>query len=116
MFGLQGYKGCERLHGLQNFLNQNSYTIYSSSFLPYMSKIPKPYRRAKKKKRFVRHCSLRKLILFAKEKSFIEAFLIKTITHRFEIGPNRFCLNDKNCQYLYDRKTNKVIDCVLINK
>ena len=45
-----------------------------------------------------------------------EAFLIKTITHRFEIGPNRFCLNDKNCQYLYDRKTNTVIDCVRINK
>ena len=67
-------------------------------------------------KRFVRHCSLRKLILFAKEKSCIEAFLIKTITHRFEIGPNRFCLNDKNCQDLYDRKTNTVRDCVPINK
>ena len=55
-------------------------------------------------------------MLFAKEKSFIEAFLIKTITHRFEIGLNRFCLNDKNCQDLYDRKTNTVIDCVPINK
>ena len=29
MFGLQGYKGCERLHGLQIFLNQNPYTICS---------------------------------------------------------------------------------------
>ena len=26
MFGLQGYKGCERLHGLQIFLNENPYT------------------------------------------------------------------------------------------
>ena len=34
----------------------------------------------------------------------------------FEIGPNRFCLNDKNCQDLYDRKTNTVIECVPINK
>ena len=29
MFGLQGYKGCERLHGLQFFLNENPYTICS---------------------------------------------------------------------------------------
>ena len=26
MFGLQGYKGCERLHGLQIFFNENPYT------------------------------------------------------------------------------------------
>ena len=37
-----------------------------------LSKLPKPYRRAIK--RFVRHCSLRKLMLFVKEKSFIETF------------------------------------------
>ena len=29
MFGLQGYKGYKRLHGLQFFLNQNPYTICS---------------------------------------------------------------------------------------
>ena len=29
VFGLQGYKGCERLHGLQIFLNENHYTICS---------------------------------------------------------------------------------------
>ena len=29
MFGLQGYKGCERLHGLQFFLNETPYTICS---------------------------------------------------------------------------------------
>ena len=29
VFGLQGYKGCERLHGLQIFLNENPYTICS---------------------------------------------------------------------------------------
>ena len=29
VFGLQGYKGCERLHGLQIFFNENPYTICS---------------------------------------------------------------------------------------